>query len=114
MTCRPFYRSLDVFVMTSDSEGLPYSQIEAMAAGLPSVVTSAGDLPVVVRDGLDGYVVPRGEVGPFAERLEMLLSDPERRHRMGASARERACDHYSNRVSMDRTVAVVKGLTLRP
>jgi glycosyltransferase involved in cell wall biosynthesis len=106
-----FLRTLDLFSMTSDSEALPYAQLEAMAAGLPSVVTDVGDLPVVVRDGIDGYVVPRRATERVAERLKQLAENPELRTAMGASARRRACEEYSQARARERTMAVFRELS---
>jgi glycosyltransferase involved in cell wall biosynthesis len=78
----------DVFVFPSLFEGSAVVTYEALACGLPSVVTpSAGS---VVREGRDGYLVPSGTVEPLAARMAQLGSDPDLRAAMAVSARERA------------------------
>jgi glycosyltransferase involved in cell wall biosynthesis len=78
----------DVFVFPSLFEGSAVVTYEALACGLPAVVTpSAGS---VVRDGVEGRLVPAGEVEPLAEAMGQLGSDPTRRASMAAAARARA------------------------
>ena len=84
-----FLRDLDLFSLCSDSEAAPYAQLEAMATGLPSVVTDAGDLAHYVDEGASGFVVPCGDVKGLAARLNALIGDPSLRVRMGSAARER-------------------------
>jgi alpha-maltose-1-phosphate synthase len=80
--------SADVFVFPSLFEGSAVVTYEALACGLPSVVTpSAGS---VVRDGIEGYLVPSSEVDSLAQRMEQLGNDPELRARMARAARSRA------------------------
>ncbi len=78
----------DVFVFPSLFEGSAVVTYEALASGLPSIVTpSAGS---VVRDGMEGFVVPAGEVLPLAERMEQLGNDPALREALSLAARARA------------------------
>jgi hypothetical protein len=78
----------DVFVFPSLFEGSAVVTYEALACGLPSVVTpGAGS---VVRDGVEGFVVPARDVEALAERIERLGADPELRARMSSEARARA------------------------
>jgi len=78
----------DVFVFPSLFEGSAVVTYEALACGLPSVVThSAGS---VVRDGVEGFVVRPRDVDLLAGRMEQLGNDPELRARMAAAARSRA------------------------
>jgi glycosyltransferase involved in cell wall biosynthesis len=78
----------DVFVFPSLCEGSAVVTYEALACGLPSVVTpNAGS---VVRDGVDGFLVPPRDAEALAERMERLGSDPELRAELAASARARA------------------------
>jgi glycosyltransferase involved in cell wall biosynthesis len=76
--------------------------LEAMASGLPVITTpnGRGDL---VRDGVDGFVVPIRDMNAIVERLEYLRAHPEERLRMGQNARERAkmftWEHYRTKVA---------------
>jgi glycosyltransferase involved in cell wall biosynthesis len=80
--------SADVFVFPSLFEGSAVVTYEAMACGLPSVVTpNAGS---VARDGVEGFEVPARDVSQLAERMARLGNDPELRARMSAAARRRA------------------------
>src|SRR5262249_46850678 len=62
-------RQFDVFTLPSLSEGLPMSLLEAMAAGVPVVVTGVGGMPEVVSDGLTGFVVPAEDPDALAAKL---------------------------------------------
>jgi alpha-maltose-1-phosphate synthase len=78
----------DVFVFPSLFEGSAVVTYEALACGLPCIVTAeAGS---VVRNGIDGFLVPSGNSEALAERMEQLGLDPDRRAGMAASARARA------------------------
>jgi glycosyltransferase involved in cell wall biosynthesis len=84
------YRSTDVFVLPSYSEGCPKVILEAMAAGVPIVGTSVGGIPYVVRNGREGFVVAPRDVEGLFEALHKLLADKELRKRMGKAALARA------------------------
>jgi L-malate glycosyltransferase len=68
-------RKSKIFVLTSDSEGLSLSLMEAMMCGLPAVVSDVGDLADLVHNDINGYLVPRRSPQLFAERLMELLKD---------------------------------------
>lgn len=82
----PIFGSADVFVLPTLVEGMPLVVLEAMASGLPVIVTPHGPADVV-RDGVDGYIVPCADSEAIAERLERLYRDPELRVEMGRNAR---------------------------
>jgi glycosyltransferase involved in cell wall biosynthesis len=82
-----FLAALDVFVLTSDREGCPNVILEAMACGRAVVTTDAGGAGEVVRDGVTGYVVPRGDRAALTERVLALLEDAALRERIGRAAR---------------------------
>jgi glycosyltransferase involved in cell wall biosynthesis len=85
-------REFDVYVLTSLSEGMPISVLEAMTLGLPVVATAVGGLPEMVEDGVSGYLVPRGDdrgatASALADHIGDLLADPALRARVGQAAR---------------------------
>ncbi len=81
----------DVLVLPSLVEGLARVIIEAMAAGIPVIATPNSGAEDVVRDGVDGYIVPIRDADAIAERLR-ALTDPDRRAAMSAAARVRALE----------------------
>ncbi|MCR4404994.1 MAG: glycosyltransferase [Candidatus Acetothermia bacterium] len=85
----------DVFVLPSLWEGLPTAIIEAMAAGCPVVGTAVGGMPELVIEGETGFLVPPGDPGALAERLELLLQDPALRNRLGEASADRVREHFS-------------------
>ena len=84
------FQQCDVFLLPSLVEGLPQSLLEAMACGLPVVVSENTAGPEVVTDGSQGYVVPIHDPDSIAERLRELHDHPERRGKIGTEARRKA------------------------
>jgi glycosyltransferase involved in cell wall biosynthesis len=80
----------DVFLLTSISEGIPLTVIEAMAAGLPVVATQVGGVGEVVEDGVTGLLAPAGDDALLAERILRLADNADLRRQMGHLGRERA------------------------
>src|SRR5205085_4555838 len=83
-------RAADLFLLTSISEGIPLTLIEAMAAGLPVVSTRVGGVGEVVEDGLTGLLAPSGDDGELADHLLRLAVAPAVGRRMGQHGRARA------------------------
>jgi glycosyltransferase involved in cell wall biosynthesis len=94
------------FVLPSLAEGLPMAMLEAMAAGLPVVVTAIGAMPEAVRDGLDGFVVPADDAMALALALDRLAADAARRQAMGLSAAARCESLYG----IERMVQALAGV----
>jgi glycosyltransferase involved in cell wall biosynthesis len=90
----------DISVLTSLSEGLPNSILEAMAAGKPVVATDVGAIPDAIVDGVSGYLVPSGDADALAGRLRILAADPEARQQFGREGRNRAQSLYSAQAAM--------------
>jgi len=87
------YMASDCVVLTSDSEGMPVTLIEAAMAGVPAVTTDVGSAGEVVLDGVTGLVVAP-EAAAVADGLLRLL-DPDLRDQMGAAALARADAEFS-------------------
>lgn len=97
-----------VFALPSGCEGVPTAMLEAMAAARPVVVTDVGHVASVVTDGVEGYVVPAGDVAALTSRLRTLLLDPRRADAMGRAARVRAFAHDVGVVA-GRLAGVLRG-----
>lgn len=84
---RTVYANADIYAMTSLYEGLPMVLIEAQTAGLPIVSMACKCGPKdVVSEGEDGFLVPEGDIGVMASRLQLLMNDAELRRRMSEAA----------------------------
>jgi len=109
------YRASDVFVFPTLLEGMPLVVLEAMACGLPVIVTANGPGDVV-RDGIDGFIVPSRDERAICARLERLYRDPELCVEMGRNARARAQEFtwaaYSRRV-IDRLADLARPVEAR-
>jgi glycosyltransferase involved in cell wall biosynthesis len=85
----------DVLALPSLTEGLPNVLLEAFAAGVPVVATAVGGVPELVRDGENGWLVPRGDSAGLASALIAALSDPGESARRGRSGQELVWAHYT-------------------
>jgi sugar transferase (PEP-CTERM/EpsH1 system associated) len=106
---RPFLVDADLFVLSSVSEGIALTLLEAMAASLPVVATDVGGNREVVVPGETGLLVPPGDPAALAEGITSLLGDPSRAAAMGRAGRARAIQEFS----LDRTAAAYEALYLR-
>jgi len=82
-------RQSDILALISRWEGLPYSVLEAMSLGLPVIASDVGGVPEAVIHGESGILVPRDDAAALRAALAGLISDPKRRHRLGAAGRRR-------------------------
>jgi glycosyltransferase involved in cell wall biosynthesis len=78
-------RQNDVFLLPSHGEGFPNSLLEAMAAGMPSIVTPVGAVPEIVADG-SALTIPVGDGAALAHAIDRLARDPDLREKLGHEA----------------------------
>ncbi|MCK4527620.1 glycosyltransferase [candidate division WOR-3 bacterium] len=97
---------MDIFVLSSLYEGLPVSLLEAMASGLPVVVTKVGGMPEVVVDGKTGFLIYPGSTEQLVEKIGELLRNSEKRKLFGTSGIERVKKEFS----IEKTVNEIEGL----
>lgn len=79
----------DAFALPSLTEGLPLALAEAMGAGVPVVASEVGGVPELIRDGESGWLVPPGDPGMLAGRIQILLSEVAQARAMARAGRER-------------------------
>jgi glycosyltransferase involved in cell wall biosynthesis len=93
----PLYRAFDVFALTSDTEQMPMTVLEAMAAALPVAATDVGDIKAMLAPENSAFIVPRDEPA-LADAFRALLREPGLRHSVGAANRVRAEREYDQEV----------------
>ena len=109
---RSYLDVADLFVLSSDKEGLPLSLGEAMAYGIPCIATDVGGNKEIVSHGETGLLVKPRSPEQLAEAIEYLLAHPEERSRMGVNARRRVQGHFNIEDSMRRLKRVLLGDSL--
>lgn len=97
---------LDILAHPADMEGLGVSLLQASAAAVPIVATRAGGLPEAVEDGVNGILVPPGDVAALTQALQQLLDDAALRQRLGAAGRSRVLSEFSIDAMVDGNLAV--------
>ena len=108
------HKAFDIFVMSSVTEGLGTSLLDAMAAAKPIVATATGGIPEVVVDGVTGILVPPRDDAAMAAAIVQLLKDPELRQRMGFAGLARARELFSAERMLKETLKVYQRVALRP
>ncbi len=98
---REFYGAADAFVLASFNEGVPVVLMEAMASGIACIATSVGGTPELIRNEVDGILVPPSDDRALACAIERLIDDPELCSRLGAAGRRRVIEEYN----LDRSAA---------
>jgi sugar transferase (PEP-CTERM/EpsH1 system associated) len=88
-------RSLDIFVLPSQAEGISNTILEAMASGLPVIATEVGGNPELVVNGVTGTLVPKESPGAMAAALEAYLDNPGMITAHGGAAQKRVAESFS-------------------
>ena len=98
----------DVFVFPPDQpEGQPWVIIEALAAGLPVISTAQGAIPAMVKEGINGFIVPARNPAAIADRLRLLQRDPDLRMAMGRASRDLYLSHYTGEKFVKGFAAII-------
>jgi sugar transferase (PEP-CTERM/EpsH1 system associated) len=88
-------QALDVFILSSKTEGISYAILEAMASGLPVIATDVGGNKELISHGCNGYLVPRGDVGLMAHYIASVRRNSSLMSKMGRNGREKVLKNYS-------------------
>lgn len=105
--------NLDLFVLSSVSEGFGRSVAEAMACEVPVVATKVGGIPEVVEDGVSGCLVPSKDPAALAEVIINLLKDREKAKAMGQAGRRRVEELFSIQRNVKKTEQLYEKILLR-
>ncbi|WP_290846008.1 glycosyltransferase [Flavobacterium sp.] len=105
-----FVSACDICVLSSDAEGLPLALLEYGIRSKPVVVTAVGEIPNMIRNGENGFVVPAGNPKEFAQALQKLIQDEELRATFGKAFQKTVIDKFSETVVIDRYLKWLKDL----
>jgi len=97
---RPYLQAATVFVLTSRGEGLPLSVLEAMACGLPSIVTNVGGNAEAITHQVHGLVVSPESVDAVTNAISYLATHPQERAQMARMSRAKVCEEFDIEQSM--------------
>jgi len=106
----PLLRMSDAFCLLSRSEGFSNALLEAIACGVPSVVTRVGGNPEAITEGKNGFLVSVEDDAAAAEKLLVLLRDPERAAEIGKNGRISVQTRFSADVMIQRLIGVYRDL----
>jgi glycosyltransferase involved in cell wall biosynthesis len=106
-------RSIDVFVMSSYSEGFPNALLEAMACECCVIGSRVGGIPELVDDGVTGLLFTSGDVNSLTAKLEMVIHDEDLRERFRTEAGRSARETFSMEIAARRTEALYSDLLAR-
>jgi glycosyltransferase involved in cell wall biosynthesis len=104
---RPYLQAGSAFILTSHLEGLPFSVLEAMACGLPCIVTNVGGNAEVVVHQVAGLVIPPASVDAAADAISYLSTHPQERARMASRTRETVCRAFDIDCQMGEIIHVI-------
>jgi glycosyltransferase involved in cell wall biosynthesis len=107
-TLQGLYRECDALALPSFGEGLPVVLMEAMAMEIPCVATWVAGVPELIRDGVDGLLVPPADEESLARAILRLKNDGDLRLRLGQEARRRVLEGYDVSRNVERLAEVFR------
>jgi glycosyltransferase involved in cell wall biosynthesis len=108
---RPYFQMADAFILTSHNEGLSIAMLEAMACGLPCIVTIVGGAAEAITNGREGLLVSPGDTNEICNGICRLAANPSERVEMGRRARMRVCEDFDTHKAMNKICATILGET---
>lgn len=107
------YQRCDLFVLPTLADCYSLVSLEAMASGLPVIVSRLGGIPEILDEGNTGYLIEPGDYSALALHLDQLVRDASLRRVMGTAARRRVCEHFDARTNVDRILTTMKSAVRR-
>lgn len=101
---RKFYAISDVFVLPSYREGFPNSLLQAGSMGLPSIVSNVNGCNEIIKDGINGVVIPAKDKDALCHSMSILYENNSFKQLLGSNARVIICSNYTNKVVWESLV----------
>jgi glycosyltransferase involved in cell wall biosynthesis len=105
--------SSDIFVYPTRYDAWGLAVVEAMEAKLPVIATNEGSLPLIIKDGFTGFLVEKYSPIEIAEKLEVLINNPELREKMGEAGRKRYLEMFTYDIFEKNMLTVFKSVLLK-
>ncbi len=102
--------AIDISILTSVREGFPNAVLESMAAGIPVVATDVGDIPLIIDNGYNGYVVHVNDTDEMVSKLKVLIDDSDLRNSMGKHGRKKVLKEFSITKMVEKTDLLITEL----
>lgn len=106
----PIINQTDIAILTSKSEGLPVALIEYGLYKKPVVSTNVGEIPLIIKNGENGFIVGANEAAAFYENLVKLVTNPELRAQLGKALHQTILENHSEEGVMTKYLTWIKGL----
>lgn len=101
----------DLFILSSDAEGMPNSLMEAMALGLPCISTDCETGPSdLIKDGVNGYLIPVGDEEALVQRMNDMIENIDDAIKMGKRARETIIESYTAEMSARKLLDFIESI----
>ncbi|KXG44528.1 glycosyltransferase family 4 protein [Tepidibacillus decaturensis] len=104
----PLLSEADLFLLTSNMEGLPITLLESMASHTPVVVTDVGGMSEVIQLARNGFYVPSGDIEQFAARIQEILVQPELKQKLAVNGYQTLLKHFTAEQFIKNTIEVYK------
>ena len=97
-----------IFVLISEYEGLSFSLLQAMACGLPSIVSNVRGNIDVISDKIDGIIVDKNKPNSLIDAINLLLQNPADMRNLGAQARQKVLSKYSQKIQLNQVIKLLR------
>jgi len=106
-----FLQVADIFVLPSYAEALPISMLEAMAQGLPVIVSDVGSIPSVITSEQEGFIVEPGQIDELIQAINDLVNDAVLRDKMGIAGRKRCEQQFGIDLTVSKLMKIYSEIT---
>ena len=99
-----------IYCLPSKNEGMPMSVLEAMGHGIPTIATPVGGVPQLIKDGVNGFLMPVGDEKKLSDLLCKLMGDPSLRKQIGAAGRRTISSDFNIEHNVEELIRLYEGL----
>ena len=99
-----YLSNCDLFVLISNWEGFPISTLEAMSFGKPCIISNVGGASEAIENGVNGYVINRGDDKSLSQKINLVKSNPDLRLEMGLASKRIVEEKFSEDIMFNNTI----------